>query len=1168
MAVIHITLFGAPRIARDGAAVMAERRKSLALLAYLTAMPGAHGRATLATLLWPDLDESAARGSLRHALLDLRQAIGAEWVETEGDRVALRSGPGLHVDVGRFHELLTQVAAHRHPAQRLCDACLASLTEATNLYTADFLAGFTLADAGEFDAWQTFQTESLRLELAGALEKLATGLAGRQEYAAALPHARRWLALDPLHEPAHRLLMQLHAGAGDRPAALRQYAECVKVLHDELGIVPEPETTALFAAIRGGAAGLPSTPLPLDSPAPAHNLPADPTPFIGREVELAQIVARLTDPACRLLTILGPGGMGKTRLAIQAARGAAEGYAHGAWFVDLAPLASAEQLAETILRALQAPVQGATEPDQSVLRHLADKQMLLVLDNYEQLLRGQGAGERSQESGDRGQGAGDGAGLLVEILRAAPRVKLLVTSRARLNVRAEWLAPLAGLALPGDLEREAPEHEDAKEHEAREARRSRSDARESSRSAFFASLRDFAFQTPTDLEHYDATALFLACVRRVQPDFRPTADDARRIVRICRLLAGMPLAIELAAAWIRALPLAQIEAELEHGLNLLTTTMRDVPPRHRSMAAAFDHSWRLLSAAERRILRQLSVFRGGFTREAAHEVTCATTADLAGLTDASWLRVGPTGRYAIHELTRQYCAEKLEAEHESETGETPDQVRDRYAGYFQAFAQSTRGGWGRPLTMVEQLAPEIDNLLAAREWHVTRVNTDAALEITRMFAWYGYRLGWYASMFPSLERSIRQLEGQAATAAAWDDPRRREHAFLLGALHHSLADCHLMMGSGDRAFPHLQQAEVYLAQGPLDDPRWRETHWLYRRTLAFAKEFQGEFAESMHLWETLRSELSDPLLQLYPYNMNRKVRSRAEICWGEASDAWRLGQYALAQSLCEESLSASEQCGWEWGQGPARRILAWVYLATGAYREAEAQARAALNSIRAAGDRSFIADFYIVLGMMHCAQGNYNLADACHRRGLTLAKSLSLYNSIGHALRGLAAIALAQGRSAAARQLYVQSLDAFEYVGTSWQMGPAFVQIGLGQVALVMHDLPEARRRFGRVFVQGHCAAHQLAQGIAGMVEVRLGAGGLASAVELLAFLQAWPPTPFAVRERAAALLAELEAELPAEEFVTACGRGRARKVEEVVAELAGPCAAPAPVAEADRLSR
>ena len=190
------------------------------------------------------------------------------------EQVRLTDGPELLVDVVRFRALAAVVAAHHPAAQPLCDACLTTLTEAAALYRADFLAGFTLADTAEFDTWQTLQTETLRLALADVLEKLATNLAGRKEWDPALGHARRWLALDPLHEPAHRLLMQLYARSGDRGAVAHQYRECVKVLQEELGAEPEPETTALFKA----SPGLPSRPLlPLShSPTPCPQPPPRP----------------------------------------------------------------------------------------------------------------------------------------------------------------------------------------------------------------------------------------------------------------------------------------------------------------------------------------------------------------------------------------------------------------------------------------------------------------------------------------------------------------------------------------------------------------------------------------------------------------------------------------------------------------------------------------------------------------------------------------------------------------------------------------------------------------------------------------------------------------------------------------------------------------------------
>ena len=278
MPTLSIHLFGAPRIERDGMTVAVERRKSLALLAYLAVTRQPHGRDALATLLWPDFDAERARAALRRILVDLNATLGKGWIEAEGDQIAFRAEPGLQVDVERFHAVLAQVAAHSHPPHRLCDACLANLAEAAGFYTGDFLAGFTLEDAVGFDDWQTFQTESLRLELAGALERLAQGLAGRQQWEAAISHARRWLALDPLNESAHRFLMQLHAWAGDRAAAVRQYQECVKVLQEELGIEPEPETTALFEAIRGGTAGEACSHSPVLPLSHSRAQPACPTP--------------------------------------------------------------------------------------------------------------------------------------------------------------------------------------------------------------------------------------------------------------------------------------------------------------------------------------------------------------------------------------------------------------------------------------------------------------------------------------------------------------------------------------------------------------------------------------------------------------------------------------------------------------------------------------------------------------------------------------------------------------------------------------------------------------------------------------------------------------------------------------------------------------------------
>jgi len=249
MSTLDITLFGLPRAERAGAPVTFHRHQTLALLAHLAATDQPHSRDALAALFWPELDESEAHAALRRGLYDLGRTTGKEWLAVDRACVTLRPTAGLRVDVRRFCSLVKGVAGHGHAAGPLCDDCLAALTEAAEIFRGDFLAGFSLRGSPEFDDWQSLTAESLRLELAGVLAKLAAGMAARRQYDLALPYARRWLALDPLDEASHRLLMQIHAWAGDRAALARQYQQCADVLAAELGVEPAPETTALYDAL-------------------------------------------------------------------------------------------------------------------------------------------------------------------------------------------------------------------------------------------------------------------------------------------------------------------------------------------------------------------------------------------------------------------------------------------------------------------------------------------------------------------------------------------------------------------------------------------------------------------------------------------------------------------------------------------------------------------------------------------------------------------------------------------------------------------------------------------------------------------------------------------------------------------------------------------------------
>lgn len=342
MSRITVSLLGTPRLERDGEPIALDRHKALALLAYLAINNDSHRRDTLATLFWSDYDQTRARAAVRRALASLNKAIPGSWWDTDRETIGLnyKDDPNFWLDINQFHARLAGCGAHGHPITDVCPACLDPLTDAITLYRGDFLSGFTLRDSPDFDDWQFHQTENLRRDLSNALDRLARLHAARGNFDSAVNTSRRWLSLDPLNEPAHRQLMLILAQSGKRHAALRQYAECVRVLERELGVPPQDETNQLYEVIK--ADQLPSTqwtyaPLPSqpanDSPrknfiSPQPLTPSEKTasPFerlirgrmIGRESEMGRVNTiweRVITGESRVLLISGEPGIGKSRLA-------------------------------------------------------------------------------------------------------------------------------------------------------------------------------------------------------------------------------------------------------------------------------------------------------------------------------------------------------------------------------------------------------------------------------------------------------------------------------------------------------------------------------------------------------------------------------------------------------------------------------------------------------------------------------------------------------------------------------------------------------------------------------------------------------------------------------------------------------------------------------------
>lgn len=331
MSQLKLFFLGPPRLEHDGQSLEVDTRKAIALMAYLTVTGESHSRDALATLLWPDYDQTHARGALRRTLSSLNKALAGDWLEIDREAIGLNPGAPVWVDVAQFRRRLATCRSHDHPAQTSCPACLEPLNEAVALYRDDFLAGFTLRDSPDFDEWQFFQSESLRRELARALENLVQCHLTRREFDPAIAQARRWLALDPLHEQAHRELMRLYAWSDQRGAALRQYRECVRIFDQELGVSPLEETTQLYEAIQENRLPPPPTPLGQEQAAPpmltvtappAESVPVvRPRPFdyplVGRAAEWTSLIKTYTTsgPDGHLIVLQGEAGIGKTRLA-------------------------------------------------------------------------------------------------------------------------------------------------------------------------------------------------------------------------------------------------------------------------------------------------------------------------------------------------------------------------------------------------------------------------------------------------------------------------------------------------------------------------------------------------------------------------------------------------------------------------------------------------------------------------------------------------------------------------------------------------------------------------------------------------------------------------------------------------------------------------------------
>ncbi len=632
---MELRLFGSFDVRINGQPVPLRSRKEQWLLALLTLRHDREvSRDWLATTFWPDNDESQALFYLRKALSNLRNLLGEEAV-----RLQSPTSRTVRLDLsGAFVDILTFDAAVARPVTEQGQE--EKLLEALPLYR-----GPLLQDC--LEEWVMLEREARVNSYLEALEAVAECARTRGDTAAASRWLRLVLATEPYRESAASALMQTLADSGDRAALQQVYKDLRLRLRADLNTTPAPETDALYKQLsaRLSQPEMPSLPPPA---APAvvntqRHLPVPLTDLLGRETEVAEVGVGLE--RSRLLTLLGPGGVGKTRLSIAAADAALPRFPDGVWFVDLAPLTEGAYIPEAMSRILGVSQEAGQSAEERLIAELTPRSLLLVLDNCEHLLD-------------------TCASLSHRLLLACPGLRILATSRQALGVTGEQTYSVPSLALP-------PWKEDNE----------RSDQPD------LLSIE----KNPAFLLEYAGIELFVQRALQVNPAFRLDRQNARAVCQICIHLDGIPLAIELAAARLRSLSVNDIQARLADRFRLLTTGNRAALPRQQTLRALVDWSYSLLSVQEQSLLSRLSVFAGGWTLDAAEKVCADETLEdweildaLTALVEKSLVvheRQGSAGRYRLLETIRQYASDRLKE------AEEPLRFRRQHCDYFLARAE-------------------------------------------------------------------------------------------------------------------------------------------------------------------------------------------------------------------------------------------------------------------------------------------------------------------------------------------------------------------------------------------------------------------------------------------------------------------------------------------------
>ncbi len=704
---LEVRLLGSFDVKRDGKTITIPSRPAQSLFAYLILSSGTlHRREKLAGMLWPDSTEESARDYLRHGLWRIRKALGP--ADSKGKEAPYLIADDIHIGFNSDSPF-TSDAAEIEKID-IARASTDELIRTLSIYQGELLPGF-------YEEWVVLEREHLRSIYEQKMDSLVNRLNSEGRWQDILTCAEKWISFGQRPESAYRALMSAHTALGDLSKMTAAYERCRKSL-DEFGVEPSEHTHQLFRnlktgkVIQQGSFGSIQKDGERWVPAP-NNIPVPLTSFIGRDRDLKEIAKLLG--ATRLLTLTGPGGVGKTRLAIQTARISLKKFKDGVFWVDLVGLSDENLIPQEIAQVLQVPVVAAEPLIGTLKNYLRSKEILLVLDNCEHLIH-------------------TCAAVSEQLLGACAGLKILATSIEGLGLFNEliWQVPSLPLPLPGGA----------------------------------VSLED--------LRKIASIELFQERAANAKSGFVLSEENATSVVQICERLDGIPLAIELAAARTKILSVHEIASRLDDRFSLLTSGNRTAIARHQTLRATIDWSHELLSEPERVLFRRLAVFAGGFTLETA-ETVCSLAElrpidvvdSLGRLVDKSLLIVeagveAEVTRYRLLETIRQYALEKL-----VDAGEALE-IRKRHAEYFLHLAEESEPKiyGSESVAWFRRLENELDNIRSAIDWSISSSRADLALGILGSLVYFWFSHGLLGSEWNErVQQALSRPEGSEPTKA-------------------------------------------------------------------------------------------------------------------------------------------------------------------------------------------------------------------------------------------------------------------------------------------------------------------------------------------------------------------------------------------------------------------